>query len=96
MRKEASSMLKRSFLWHTMNKVTSEQCCYVFGDLCSNLKALNLSGGSSSTSDHDMPASLPHPAPCPLGQGYPYSIQGPTLLPVHIPGPRLQLWQQQC
>lgn len=36
-RKYASSMLKRGFLRHTVNKVTfSEQCYYVFGDLCSS------------------------------------------------------------
>eukprot|EP00071_Canis_lupus_P041049 XP_022274606.1 segment polarity protein dishevelled homolog DVL-1 isoform X2 [Canis lupus familiaris] len=36
-RKYASSMLKRGFLRHTVNKITfSEQCYYVFGDLCSS------------------------------------------------------------
>ena len=36
-RKYASGMLKRGFLRHTVNKVTfSEQCYYVFGDLCSS------------------------------------------------------------
>lgn len=36
-RKYASSMLKHGFLRHTVNKVTfSEQCYYVFGDLCSS------------------------------------------------------------
>lgn len=34
-RKYASSMLKRGFLRHTVNKITfSEQCYYVFGGLC--------------------------------------------------------------
>ncbi|XP_025141495.1 segment polarity protein dishevelled homolog DVL-1 isoform X4 [Bubalus bubalis] len=78
-RKYASSMLKRGFLRHTVNKVTfSEQCYYVFGDLCSNLAALNLNSGSSGASDQDTLAPLPHPAaPWPLGQGYPYQYPGP-------------------
>lgn len=34
-RKYASSMLKHGYLRHTVNKITfSEQCYYVFGDLC--------------------------------------------------------------
>ncbi|KAM7097806.1 segment polarity protein dishevelled homolog DVL-1 isoform 1-T1 [Molossus nigricans] len=77
-RRYASSMLKRGFLRHTVNKVTfSEQCYYVFGDLCSNLEALNLNSGSSGASDQDTLAPLPHPAPWPLGQGYPYQYPGP-------------------
>ncbi|KAF6344375.1 dishevelled segment polarity protein 1 [Rhinolophus ferrumequinum] len=77
--KYASSMLKRGFLRHTVNKVTfSEQCYYVFGDLCSNLAALNLNSGSSGASDQDTLAPLPHPAaPWALGQGYPYQYAGP-------------------
>uniref|UniRef100_A0A8C4M570 Dishevelled segment polarity protein 1 n=1 Tax=Equus asinus asinus TaxID=83772 RepID=A0A8C4M570_EQUAS len=78
-RKYASSMLKRGFLRHTVNKITfSEQCYYVFGDLCSNLAALNLNSGSSGASEQDTLAPLPHPAaPWPLGQGYPYQYPGP-------------------
>ncbi|XP_042557855.1 segment polarity protein dishevelled homolog DVL-1 isoform X2 [Dipodomys spectabilis] len=78
-RKYASSMLKHGFLRHTVNKITfSEQCYYVFGDLCSNLAALNLNSGSSGASDQDTLAPLPHPsAPWPLGQGYPYQYPGP-------------------
>lgn len=34
-RKYASNLLKAGFIRHTVNKVTfSEQCYYVFGDLC--------------------------------------------------------------
>jgi len=34
-RKYASQMLKAGFIRHTVNKITfSEQCYYVFGDLC--------------------------------------------------------------
>ncbi|XP_057161156.1 segment polarity protein dishevelled homolog DVL-1 isoform X4 [Ursus arctos] len=50
-RKYASSMLKRGFLRHTVNKITfSEQCYYVFGDLCSGSKSsgsTRSAGGSS-------------------------------------------------
>uniref|UniRef100_A0A8D2CJD5 Dishevelled segment polarity protein 1 n=1 Tax=Sciurus vulgaris TaxID=55149 RepID=A0A8D2CJD5_SCIVU len=46
-RKYASGMLKHGFLRHTVNKVTfSEQCYYVFGDLCSRSK----SSGSTRSS----------------------------------------------
>nr|XP_051696446.1 segment polarity protein dishevelled homolog DVL-1 isoform X3 [Oryctolagus cuniculus] len=79
-RKYASSMLRRGFLRHTVNKVTfSEQCYYVFGDLCSNLAALNLnSSPGGGASDQDTLAPLPHlAAPWPLGQGYPYQYPGP-------------------
>ncbi|NXY39015.1 DVL1 protein, partial [Pomatorhinus ruficollis] len=78
-RKYASSMLKHGYLRHTVNKITfSEQCYYVFGDLCGNLAALNLNNGSSGASDQDTLAPLPHPAaPWPLGQGYPYQYPLP-------------------
>lgn len=34
-RKYASNLLKAGFIRHTVNKITfSEQCYYVFGDLC--------------------------------------------------------------
>ncbi|XP_072283200.1 segment polarity protein dishevelled homolog DVL-1 isoform X3 [Pyxicephalus adspersus] len=73
-RKYASSMLKHGYLRHTVNKITfSEQCYYVFGDLCGNVAALNLNDGSSGASDQDTLAPLPHTAaPWPLSQGYPY------------------------
>ncbi|XP_030319715.1 segment polarity protein dishevelled homolog DVL-1 isoform X2 [Calypte anna] len=78
-RKYASSMLKHGYLRHTVNKITfSEQCYYVFGDLCGNMAALNLNNGSSGASDQDTLAPLPHPAaPWPLGQGYPYQYSLP-------------------
>ncbi|XP_078498519.1 segment polarity protein dishevelled homolog DVL-1 isoform X4 [Lissotriton helveticus] len=78
-RKYASNMLKHGYLRHTVNKITfSEQCYYVFGDLCSNMAALNLKDGSTGTSDQDILAPLPHPAaPWPLGQGYPYQYGVP-------------------
>ncbi|XP_075695736.1 segment polarity protein dishevelled homolog DVL-1 isoform X1 [Rhinoderma darwinii] len=73
-RKYASSMLKHGYLRHTVNKITfSEQCYYVFGDLCGNVAALNLNDGSSGASDQDTLAPLPQSAaPWPVGQGYSY------------------------
>ncbi|XP_055275306.1 segment polarity protein dishevelled homolog DVL-1 isoform X1 [Moschus berezovskii] len=63
-RKYASSMLKRGFLRHTVNKVTfSEQCYYVFGDLCSS------EWGCGAASQKGRPPSPPSPAlplPSPL------------------------------
>ncbi|XP_020953099.1 segment polarity protein dishevelled homolog DVL-1 isoform X3 [Sus scrofa] len=58
-RRYASSMLKRGFLRHTVNKVTfSEQCYYVFGDLCSSEWGPRAEGPGG-------PARLPLPAPPP-------------------------------
>uniref|UniRef100_A0A803SNP5 Dishevelled segment polarity protein 1 n=1 Tax=Anolis carolinensis TaxID=28377 RepID=A0A803SNP5_ANOCA len=84
-RKYASSMLKHGYLRHTVNKITfSEQCYYVFGDLCGNLAALNLNNGSSGASDQDTLGPLPHSAaPWPLGQAYPY--QYPLAAPCFPP-----------
>ncbi|XP_059478729.1 segment polarity protein dishevelled homolog DVL-3 isoform X2 [Neocloeon triangulifer] len=42
-RKYASQMLKAGYIRHTVNKITfSEQCYYVFGDLCSSMSTLKL------------------------------------------------------
>ncbi|XP_047647006.1 segment polarity protein dishevelled homolog DVL-1 isoform X3 [Phacochoerus africanus] len=58
-RRYASSMLKRGFLRHTVNKVTfSEQCYYVFGDLCSSEWGPRAEGPGG-------PARPPLPAPPP-------------------------------
>ncbi|XP_028921835.1 segment polarity protein dishevelled homolog DVL-1 isoform X2 [Ornithorhynchus anatinus] len=78
-RKYASSMLKHGYLRHTVNKITfSEQCYYVFGDLCSNMAALNLNNGSGGTSDQDTLAPLPQAAaPWPVGPSYPYQYPPP-------------------
>lgn len=49
-RKYASNLLKAGFIRHTVNKITfSEQCYYIFGDLCGStcfLRLLALSSGS--------------------------------------------------
>ncbi|XP_057175415.1 segment polarity protein dishevelled homolog DVL-1 isoform X1 [Triplophysa rosa] len=89
-RKYASSLLKHSYLRHTVNKITfSEQCYYTFGDLCQNMASLNLNEGSSGGgSDQDGLAPLPPPGtnPWPLG-GQPYPYPGyPTPPPGFPPG----------
>lgn len=44
-RKYASHMLKAGFIRHTVNKITfSEQCYYIFGDLCSAMSSMKLDG----------------------------------------------------
>lgn len=41
-RKYASNLLKAGYIRHTVNKITfSEQCYYIFGDLCGSKWALN-------------------------------------------------------
>lgn len=64
-RKYASSMLKRGFLRHTVNKVTfSEQCYYVFGDLCSS----EWGCGAESQREGHPPHPHPHSLCPPLSQ----------------------------
>ncbi|XP_034813697.1 segment polarity protein dishevelled homolog DVL-3 isoform X2 [Pan paniscus] len=48
-RKYASNLLKAGFIRHTVNKITfSEQCYYIFGDLCGSSRS---SGSNRSGSD---------------------------------------------
>ncbi|XP_066153828.1 segment polarity protein dishevelled homolog DVL-3 isoform X1 [Euwallacea fornicatus] len=48
-RKYASNLLKAGFIRHTVNKITfSEQCYYIFGDLCSAMSNLKLQGDTDS------------------------------------------------
>ncbi|XP_051164295.1 segment polarity protein dishevelled homolog DVL-3 isoform X1 [Leptopilina boulardi] len=61
-RKYASLMLKAGFIRHTVNKITfSEQCYYIFGDLCSAINNLKLDcdtvGPLPPPSSWDMPYS---------------------------------------
>lgn len=45
-RKYASHLLKAGFIKHTVNKISfSEQCYYIFGDLCSAMSNLKVHGG---------------------------------------------------
>uniref|UniRef100_A0A8C9V5T5 Dishevelled segment polarity protein 3 n=1 Tax=Scleropages formosus TaxID=113540 RepID=A0A8C9V5T5_SCLFO len=81
-RKYASNLLKAGYIRHTVNKITfSEQCYYIFGDLCGNMAHLSLheQDGSSGTSDQDTLAPLPHPgaAPWPIAFPYHYPIPHP-------------------
>ncbi|KAJ8271144.1 hypothetical protein GJAV_G00123250 [Gymnothorax javanicus] len=81
-RKYASNLLKAGYIRHTVNKITfSEQCYYIFGDLCGNVGNLSLHDhdGSSGASDQDTLAPLPHPgvAPWPLSFPYQYPIPHP-------------------
>ncbi|XP_056622762.1 segment polarity protein dishevelled homolog DVL-3 [Triplophysa dalaica] len=90
-RKYASNLLKAGYIRHTVNKITfSEQCYYIFGDLCGNMASLTLHDhdGSSGASDQDTLAPLPQPgvAPWPLPFPYQYPIPHPyNPHPVHDP-----------
>ncbi|XP_064643211.1 segment polarity protein dishevelled homolog DVL-3-like isoform X4 [Lineus longissimus] len=67
-RKYACNLLKAGFIRHTVNKITfSEQCYYVFGDLCGSkypdMSSLSLEDVDSvSEADRDTLAPLPPPA----------------------------------
>uniref|UniRef100_I3KKZ9 Dishevelled segment polarity protein 3b n=1 Tax=Oreochromis niloticus TaxID=8128 RepID=I3KKZ9_ORENI len=71
-RKYAGNLLKAGFIRHTINKVTfSEQCYYVFGDLCGDMAVMSLmdqEGASSRGSDCDQ-LTFPYQYPIP----HPYS-----------------------
>ncbi|XP_046891622.1 segment polarity protein dishevelled homolog DVL-3 isoform X2 [Hypomesus transpacificus] len=90
-RKYSSNLLKAGYIRHTVNKITfSEQCYYIFGDLCGNMAGLSLQDheGSSGASDQDTLAPLPHPgaAPWPLAFPYQYPIPHPyNPHPLHEP-----------
>uniref|UniRef100_A0A3P8VW33 Dishevelled segment polarity protein 3a n=1 Tax=Cynoglossus semilaevis TaxID=244447 RepID=A0A3P8VW33_CYNSE len=90
-RKYASNLLKAGYIRHTVNKITfSEQCYYVFGDLCGNMTHLSLHDhdGSSGASDQDTLPPLPHPgaAPWPMPLPYQFPIPHPYDLPQPFPG----------
>uniref|UniRef100_A0A8C5M9M5 Dishevelled segment polarity protein 3 n=1 Tax=Leptobrachium leishanense TaxID=445787 RepID=A0A8C5M9M5_9ANUR len=79
-RKYASNLLKAGYIRHTVNKITfSEQCYYIFGDLCGNMANLSLNDhdGSSGTSDQDTLAPLPHPGAAPWPMAFPYQYPLP-------------------
>ncbi|XP_062987880.1 segment polarity protein dishevelled homolog DVL-3 isoform X3 [Elgaria multicarinata webbii] len=79
-RKYASNLLKAGYIRHTVNKITfSEQCYYIFGDLCGNMASLSLHDhdGSSGASDQDTLAPLPHPGAAPWPMAFPYQYPPP-------------------
>ncbi|XP_043926131.1 segment polarity protein dishevelled homolog DVL-3 isoform X2 [Protopterus annectens] len=79
-RKYASNLLKAGYIRHTVNKITfSEQCYYIFGDLCGNMAGLSLQDhdGSSGASDQDTLAPLPHPGAAPWPMVFPYQYPPP-------------------
>uniref|UniRef100_A0A665V7E6 Segment polarity protein dishevelled homolog DVL-3-like n=1 Tax=Echeneis naucrates TaxID=173247 RepID=A0A665V7E6_ECHNA len=86
-RKYASNLLKAGYIRHTVNKITfSEQCYYIFGDLCGNMTHLSLhdhDGSSGGASDQDTLPPLPHPgaAPWPMTLPYQFPIPHPYDLP---------------
>uniref|UniRef100_A0A672RJK1 Dishevelled segment polarity protein 3 n=1 Tax=Sinocyclocheilus grahami TaxID=75366 RepID=A0A672RJK1_SINGR len=90
-RKYASNLLKAGYIRHTVNKITfSEQCYYIFGDLCGNMASLTLHDhdGSSGASDQDTLAPLPHPGVAPWLLTFPYQYPIPHPYnphPVHDP-----------
>ncbi|XP_034404377.1 segment polarity protein dishevelled homolog DVL-3 isoform X3 [Cyclopterus lumpus] len=85
-RKYAGNLLKAGFIRHTVNKVTfSEQCYYVFGDLCVDLGVMTLldhkedsSGGGGSDCDSLGPALCPQR---PLTFPYQYPVPHPYSSP---------------
>ncbi|XP_059352330.1 segment polarity protein dishevelled homolog DVL-3-like isoform X1 [Daphnia carinata] len=69
-RKLASQLLRAGYIRHTVNKYTfSEQCYYVFGDLCLGVSALRLTDDAASEADRDTLAPLPLPTPWGSGPG---------------------------
>ncbi|KAM6948809.1 segment polarity protein dishevelled homolog DVL-3-like [Aplochiton taeniatus] len=80
-RKYASNLLKAGFIRHTVNKITfSEQCYYIFGDLCGNMTHLSLhdhDGSSGGASDQDILPPLPHPGAAPWPMTMPYQFPMP-------------------
>ncbi|XP_076043044.1 segment polarity protein dishevelled isoform X2 [Oratosquilla oratoria] len=62
-RRYAAQMLKAGYIRHTVNKKDfSEQCYYVFGDLCTSLAGLKLDEDTLSEADRDTLAPLPPPS----------------------------------
>ncbi|XP_030072109.1 segment polarity protein dishevelled homolog DVL-3 isoform X2 [Microcaecilia unicolor] len=85
-RKYASNLLKAGYIRHTVNKITfSEQCYYIFGDLCGNMANLSLNDhdGSSGASDQDTLAPLPHPGAAPWPMPCPYQYPPPHPYNLH-------------
>ncbi|KAG1683051.1 putative segment polarity protein dishevelled DVL1P1 [Nymphon striatum] len=95
-RKYATEMLKAGHIKHTVNKLTfSEQCYYVFGDLCSNLANMKIEEDAISETVSDRDTLGPLPPPCKTIPGlnsaqswvdtqppsYSYATQNTTMFP---------------
>ncbi|XP_023709119.1 segment polarity protein dishevelled homolog DVL-3 isoform X2 [Cryptotermes secundus] len=80
-RKYASQMLKAGYIRHTVNKITfSEQCYYVFGDLCAAMSNLKLHDDCTSL-DRDTVGPLPAPNTMPAPWGGTHMPYSGTYLP---------------
>ncbi|PSN53268.1 Segment polarity protein dishevelled DVL-3 [Blattella germanica] len=80
-RKYASQMLKAGYIRHTVNKITfSEQCYYVFGDLCTAMSNLKLQDDCTSL-DRDTVGPLPAPNTMPAPWGGTHMPYSGTYLP---------------
>ncbi|KAJ9587323.1 hypothetical protein L9F63_019150, partial [Diploptera punctata] len=80
-RKYASQMLKAGYIRHTVNKITfSEQCYYVFGDLCTAMSNLKLHDDCTSL-DRDTVGPLPAPNTMPAPWGGTHMPYSGTYLP---------------
>ncbi|XP_040902162.1 segment polarity protein dishevelled homolog DVL-3 [Toxotes jaculatrix] len=94
-RKYAGNLLKAGYIRHTVNKVTfSEQCYYVFGDLCGDLGMMSLldhegasSRGGGSDCDPLAAASSPQWAPA-----FPYQYPVPHPYSSSHPLQQLPAW----
>nr|XP_029132325.1 segment polarity protein dishevelled homolog DVL-3-like isoform X2 [Labrus bergylta] len=92
-RKYAGNLLKAGYIRHTVNKVTfSEQCYYVFTDLCAGLGVLSLlddDGGGGGGSECDPLAPPPGPQQPPA---FPYQYPVPHPYSSHPPLTQLTTW----
>ncbi|XP_049783955.1 segment polarity protein dishevelled homolog DVL-3 isoform X1 [Schistocerca cancellata] len=80
-RKYASQMLKAGYIRHTVNKITfSEQCYYVFGDVCTAMSSLKIHEDCVSL-DHDTVGPLPPPNTMPASWGGSHMPYSGTYLP---------------
>ncbi|XP_028429953.1 segment polarity protein dishevelled homolog DVL-3, partial [Perca flavescens] len=67
-RKYAGNLLKAGYIRHTVNKVTfSEQCYYVFGDLCGDLGVMTLQDLEEDSSPLGLVPGPQRPPRCPPG-----------------------------
>ncbi|KAK3730114.1 hypothetical protein QZH41_013739 [Actinostola sp. cb2023] len=77
-RKYSCNLLKAGYIRHTVNKITfSEQCYYVFGDLCRNMAALSLTEHEHE-GDQDTLGPLP-----PQQHAIPWLTGGPPAYGYH-------------